>query len=72
MFVFALGAPSSEVRVTSLGVQAGLLEGTIVRVERLGLPTPLTYERGPAALVIQLPPDLPPAVVTGFAVRLAP
>jgi alpha-L-fucosidase len=69
VYVFVMGVPTGDLRIRALGTQAGLWEGDIGRVERLGSSAPLTWTRTPEALVITVPPGLPERPVTGFAIR---
>lgn len=71
IYVFALGAPESRVRIHSLGTAAGLLEGEITSIKLLGSDEQLTWSQTADALVIDAPRAVPNAIAAVFSITLA-
>jgi alpha-L-fucosidase len=70
LYVIALGWPSRELRVKSLGMKAGLLTGRIARVSLLGSDAELAWNRGEEALTVKTPGEKPGAIAYVFKITL--
>jgi alpha-L-fucosidase len=68
LYAITLGEPKGQVRIASLGTQAGLETRPIKSVSLLGATTPLRWKQQDDALVIELPASLPSAIATSFKI----
>ncbi len=55
IYAILLAWPGSQASIVSLGSQAALLEGSITKIEMLGVPGSLAWTRNDESLVVQLP-----------------
>jgi len=68
-FCLTVPEPDAELRIASLGADAGLLAGPVREVTLLGHRGALAWRQEPDALVIRCPSAMPFQVAVGFRVR---
>jgi alpha-L-fucosidase len=68
-FCLTVPEPATELRITSLGTDAGLLARPVREVTLLGHREPLAWRQQGDALVIRCPAAMPFQVAVGFRVR---
>lgn len=69
LYVFVLKQPTEDIRIESLKA-GGLLERDIDQLEMMGSNENIRWTRTTDGLLIQLPEELPDALVTGFKLTL--
>jgi alpha-L-fucosidase len=69
LYAITLGAPTTEVRIVSLGRKAGQETRPVKAVALLGSKAPLRWQQTDEALVIQLPASLPSKIASSFQIR---
>lgn len=67
LYAITLGVPNGEVKITSLGTNAKLLDGEIKSVELLGSGA-AKFRREADALVVELPADAKPSIAAAFKI----
>jgi alpha-L-fucosidase len=70
IYAITLGAPKEQIRLSSLGNRAGLIEGQIHNIEILGSREPLKWSRGADALTIDPPAAVPSEYAVVFKIAL--
>jgi alpha-L-fucosidase len=71
LYAFCLGQPGGEIRIVSLGRDAGLAEKAVASVQLLGSKSKLNWKQEAGALVIQTPAGLPASPATGIKIAFA-
>jgi alpha-L-fucosidase len=70
IYAITLGAPKEQIRLSSLGTRAGLIDGQIRNVELLGGRKSLKWSSGPDALTIDPPAAVPSEHAVVFRIAL--
>ena len=71
LYAITLGIPTSEIRIHSLGLNAGHATAPVAEVQLLGSPGKLTWFQEPDALVIKLPAKFPTLHAAAFKVTFS-
>jgi alpha-L-fucosidase len=68
LYAFVMGAPSSAVRIRSLGTEAKLLNATITGISLVGATEPVRWSQGADALTIEPPQSAVSEIATVFEI----